>query len=220
MGRPRLYFTEEEAKQARKRQTKLHVRAYRERKKASASDASTSDASATESLSLDIAARADKDDGSPSSLELMTISPTMITDTPQQVQSPTLMPQELKMGSKAMVTSLLWQDFIQISGIDLSWWPYESTHSDLSLDISGDVALPASIAGQAFCVAMWNRNPGLVYMAELSYGDALSKLRASVRESVSGRDAVRVVVGQFMLEMFESARQVHEVMIQQATEVP
>jgi len=48
-------------------------------------------------------------------------------------------------------------------------------------------------------------------MAELSYGDALSKLRASVRESAPGRDAVRVVVGQFMLEMYESARQVHEV---------
>jgi len=211
MGRPRLYFTEEEAKQARKRQTKLHVRAYRERKKASASDASTS-----EGLSLDIAiARADNDDSSPDSLELMAKSPIMISDSPQQVQSPTLMPQELKMDSNAMVTSLLWQDFIQISGIDLSWWPYESTHSDLSLDISGDVALPASIAGQAYCVAMWNRNPGLVYMAELSYGDALSKLRAYVRVSAPARDAVRVVVGQFMLEMFESARQVHEVMVKQ-----
>jgi len=151
MGRPRLYFTEEEAKQARKRQTKLHVRAYRERKKAFASDVSTS-----ESLSLDTNVHVDKDAGSSDSLELILKSPITMIDSPQHFESPTLMPQELKMDSNAMVTSLLWQDFIQISGIDLSWWPYESTHSDLSLDISGDVALPASIAGQAFCVALWN----------------------------------------------------------------
>lgn len=219
MARLRKYNSKAEKDEARRLQTKANVRAHRERQKSAwerpphkfveqNQESSDSREQSYERLPVVFKPtsghRSIASEENALSLRHGRASPA---STPSGTSAKAIneivpdMPEELVMKNASLTTGGLLRDFMDLTGCDLTWWPYASVYS--IGDSAGDLLSSSQVAAHALCVAVRKQDVGLQNIAVLAYHDAIAQLRKSLDDYNIQRHAVRLLLAACMCTIYE-----------------